>query len=49
VLEFAQSVSWIAHRPEEERERIMLDLDAMLPAGPFTFPMVAHVNWTVRD
>jgi SAM-dependent methyltransferase len=48
VLEFAQSVSWIAHRPEAERERIMRDLDSLLPAGPFTFSMAAEVNWTVR-
>jgi SAM-dependent methyltransferase len=48
VLELAQSVSWVAHRPKDERERIGRDLDAMLPAGPFTFPMVAHVNWAVR-
>jgi ubiquinone/menaquinone biosynthesis C-methylase UbiE len=48
VLAFAQSVSWIAHRPAVERERIMADLDALLPAGPFTFPMAAEVNWAVR-
>jgi SAM-dependent methyltransferase len=48
VLAFAQSVSWIAHRPEEERAQIMRDLDAMLPAGPFIFPMSAGVNWSVR-
>jgi SAM-dependent methyltransferase len=48
VLAFAQSVSWVAHRPDPERERIMRDLDALLPAGPFTFPMSAHVNWAVR-
>jgi SAM-dependent methyltransferase len=48
VLDFARSVSWIAHRPDDERESIMRDLDALLPAGPFTFPMRAHLNWTVR-
>lgn len=48
VLAFAQSVSWIAHRPEAERGRIMRDLDALLPAGPFAFPMQANVNWTRR-
>jgi SAM-dependent methyltransferase len=48
VLAFAQSVSWVAHRAEDERERIGRDLDAMLPAGPFTFPWVVHVNWAVR-
>ena len=48
VLAFAQSVSWVAHRPEEEREQIMGDLDALLSAGPFTFRMSAEVNWAVR-
>ncbi len=48
VLDFARSVSWIAHRPEEERNRIMGDLEELLPPGPFTFPMQAEVNWWVR-
>jgi len=48
VLAFAQSVSWIAHRSEEERERIMRDLDGLLPPGPFTFAMSAGVKWAVR-
>ena len=48
VLAFAQSVSWVAHRPEEDREQIMLDLDSLLSAGPFTFRMTAEVNWAVR-
>jgi ubiquinone/menaquinone biosynthesis C-methylase UbiE len=48
VLAFAQSVSWIAHRPDEEREQIMRDLDELLPAGLFVFPTLANVNWAVR-
>jgi SAM-dependent methyltransferase len=48
VLDFAQSVSWIAHRPDEERERIMADLDALLPEGPFSIPLSVEVNWAVR-
>ena len=48
VLAFAQSVSWIAHRPDAERARIMRDLDELLTPGPFVFPIVAHVNWAVR-
>jgi SAM-dependent methyltransferase len=48
VLEFAQSVSWVAHRTQAEREQIGRDLDALLPAGPFTFPLIANVNWAVR-
>ena len=48
VLEFAQSVSWIARRADEERAQIMRDLDELLSDGPFTFPTLAHVNWAVR-
>ena len=48
VLEFAQSVSWIAHRPDDDRAQVMRHLDSLLTAGPFTFPMVAIVNWAVR-
>ena len=48
VLAFARSVSWIAHRPESERAQIMRELDALLTAGPFVFPMQAHLNWAVR-
>ena len=48
VLAFAQSVSWIAHRPDEERKRIMRHLDELLPAGPFMFRMRTDVNWAVR-
>jgi ubiquinone/menaquinone biosynthesis C-methylase UbiE len=48
VLGFAQSVSWIAHRPDEERGQIMGELDALLPEGPFTFRMDANVTWAVR-
>jgi SAM-dependent methyltransferase len=48
VLAFSRSVSWIAHRPEEERAQIMRELDALLSDGPFIFPMVANVTWAVR-
>lgn len=48
VLLFARSLSLVARRPEEEREGIMLDLDSLLPDGPFVFPMSAHVQWTTR-
>ncbi len=48
VLAFAQSVSWVAHRPDDERERIARDLDALLPPGPFVVPLSAELNWSVR-
>lgn len=48
VLAFAQSVSWVARRPDAERARIARDLDRMLPPGRFVFPMKAEVTWTVR-
>jgi SAM-dependent methyltransferase len=48
LLAFAQSVSWVAHRPEEEREQIARDLDALLPEGPFTLPTTANITWAVR-
>jgi SAM-dependent methyltransferase len=48
VLAFARSMSWIAHRPAEEREHIMRKLDDLLSAGPFTFSLAANVTWTMR-
>jgi SAM-dependent methyltransferase len=48
VLDFARSVSWIAHRPDEERVEIMRKLDGLLGDGPFAFPMKSEVTWTVR-
>jgi ubiquinone/menaquinone biosynthesis C-methylase UbiE len=48
VLDFARSVSWIAHRPEEERVEIMRKLDSLLGPGPYAFPMKTEVTWTVR-
>jgi SAM-dependent methyltransferase len=48
VLAFAASVSWIAHRPGEERSQILAELAAILPEGEYRFPMRAEVNWTRR-
>jgi SAM-dependent methyltransferase len=48
VLTYAQTVSWIASRSDEERARIARDLDAMLGDGPFTFVAQLNVTWAVR-
>ena len=48
VLAFAASVSWIAHRPEAERTRILAELAELLPEGEYRFPMRAEVSWTRR-
>jgi len=48
VLAFAASTSWIAHRPQREREAILTELAGLLPPGEYTFPMWAEVTWAVR-
>jgi SAM-dependent methyltransferase len=48
VLTYAQTVSWVASRPEEERARIARDLDVMLGAGPFRFAAQLNITWAVR-
>lgn len=48
VLAFAASVSWIAHRPAEERRSVLEDLAALLPEGEYRFAMTAEVTWTRR-
>jgi SAM-dependent methyltransferase len=48
ILAFAASVSWIAHRPDEERRRVLDELVALLPPGEYRFPMTAQVTWTRR-
>jgi SAM-dependent methyltransferase len=48
ILAFAASVSWIAHRPDEERRRVLDELAARLPPGEYRFPMAAQVTWTRR-
>jgi SAM-dependent methyltransferase len=49
VLAFAQSVSWVAHRSDDERASIGRELDALLPPeATFAFAMRAEVTWTAR-
>jgi ubiquinone/menaquinone biosynthesis C-methylase UbiE len=47
-LTFMRSISYVAKRPEEEREALMGELGALLPPGEYRFPMVATVRWAVR-
>jgi SAM-dependent methyltransferase len=48
VLDNARSVSWIASRPDEEREAIMQRIDELLTDGPFAIPNRANIMWAVR-
>ena len=48
VLAFALSLSLIAHRPDDERRRLMDELGAALPEGEYRFRMRTDVSWTVR-
>jgi SAM-dependent methyltransferase len=48
LLENARSVSWIASRPDEERERVIARLGELLPAGTYAIPNLANVLWAVR-
>ena len=47
VLEFAASVSWIASR--DDRNEVLAELGAMLPAGLYVFPMRTEVTWAIRS
>lgn len=50
VLAGAQTVSWIASRPDDERREIASRLDELLDAaGPFAFQLRANVLWAVRE
>lgn len=48
LLDNARSVSWIASRPDEEREAIMQRLDGLLTDEPFAIPNRANIMWAVR-
>lgn len=48
VLDNARSVSWIASRPDDEREAIMQRLDQLLTDGSFAIPNRANIMWAVR-
>ncbi len=48
LLDNARTVSWIASRPDEEREAALVRLAALLPEGTYAIPNRANVMWTVR-
>ncbi|MBA3842800.1 MAG: class I SAM-dependent methyltransferase [Actinobacteria bacterium] len=48
VLDNARSTSWIARRPDDDREAIMGELGALLNGGVFAIPNRANAMWTVR-
>ncbi|MFL5964178.1 MAG: class I SAM-dependent methyltransferase [Gaiellaceae bacterium] len=48
LLDNARSVSWIASRPDGEREAIIQRLDELLTDGPFAIPNRANIMWAVR-
>jgi SAM-dependent methyltransferase len=49
LLDNARSVSWIASRPEEEREAVLARLGSLLPEGTYALPNVANVLWARRS
>ena len=46
VLAFAASVSWVASR--DDREQVLSELAALLPAGDYVFRMRTEVTWAIR-
>jgi SAM-dependent methyltransferase len=49
LLDNARSVSWIASRPEDEKERVMTKLGGLLPEGRYSVPNLANVMWAIRQ
>jgi SAM-dependent methyltransferase len=47
-LDNARSVSWIASRVPDERERVLARLGELLPEGDYSVPNLANVLWAVR-
>jgi SAM-dependent methyltransferase len=48
-LDNARSVSWIASREPQERERVIARLRELLPEGTYAVPNLANVLWAVRS
>ena len=49
LLDNARSVSWIASRDVDERERVLARLGELLPEGVYALPNVANVLWAKRS
>jgi SAM-dependent methyltransferase len=49
LLDNARSVSWIASRPDAEREAVLAKLDSLLRDGTFAIPNLATILWAVRE
>jgi SAM-dependent methyltransferase len=48
LIDNARSVSWIASRPDDEREAVLAKLDSLLEDGTYAIPNVANALWAVR-
>src|SRR5581483_363127 len=48
LLGNARSVSWIASRDDDDRERVLARLASLLPEGTYSIPNLAHVMWAER-
>jgi SAM-dependent methyltransferase len=48
-LDNARSVSWIASREPDERERVVARLGELLPEGTYAVPNLANVLWATRS
>jgi SAM-dependent methyltransferase len=47
LLDNARSVSWIASRPDAEREAVLAKLASLLPEGTYALPNLANVLWAL--
>ena len=48
LLDNARSVSWIASRAADDRERVIARLAELLPEGTYALPNLANVLWATR-
>jgi SAM-dependent methyltransferase len=49
ALDNARSVSWVASRDADERERVLARLGELLPDGVYAVPNLANVLWSRRS